>query len=59
MWGKDRKVIEDLTKEVKQLRLLIEKTIAEDKKQIAIINKAIIEEGVKETLQEFNNEVIE
>lgn len=32
MWGKDREVIEDLTREIKQLRELIEAVIAEDRK---------------------------
>jgi hypothetical protein len=52
MWGKTKKEFEALKNEVKQLRELIERTIARDDKQIEIMNKIIIKDGIKEAIQE-------
>jgi uncharacterized protein YchJ len=48
----NKKELRELTKEIKQLRLLIEKTIDEDKKQTAIMNAEIIKQGTKEAIEE-------
>ena len=45
-------VLANLTSEIHALKELTEKTIAEDNRQTAIMNKYIIAEGVKEAIEE-------